>query len=146
MPQSSQQESRSSAEISTEIWPLLWIHNLSDIASAAPKAWETFQKGTPLLLMTSSWPLYSLFFVTSAKEVILSLFVCYQDLANTADQVSKRFGGIDPENGTNPGFFFSPHFPNSSREYFMELDEIWQNLWVCEIWCRLIEFKATDRA
>lgn len=46
MPHSSQQDSRSSAEISSEIFPPLWIHNLSDIASAAPKAcWESKETG-----------------------------------------------------------------------------------------------------
>lgn len=38
IPQSEQQVSRSSAEISKLTLPLLWIQILSDIASAAPKA------------------------------------------------------------------------------------------------------------
>lgn len=38
MPHSSQQDSRSSAEISREILLPLWIHSRSDMASAAPKA------------------------------------------------------------------------------------------------------------
>lgn len=38
IPHASQQLSRSSAEISKEVLPPLWMHNLSDIASAAPKA------------------------------------------------------------------------------------------------------------
>lgn len=39
MPQVSQQDSRSSDEISTLTLALLWIHTRSDMASAAPKAW-----------------------------------------------------------------------------------------------------------
>lgn len=45
MPHSSQQDSRSSAEICRETLPPLWIHNLSDIASTAPKACGKLKKG-----------------------------------------------------------------------------------------------------
>lgn len=40
MPQLSQQVSRSSEEISTLTFPLLWIHTRSEMASAAPNAWN----------------------------------------------------------------------------------------------------------
>lgn len=40
MPQLSQQVSRSSEEISTLTFPLLWMHTRSEMASAAPNAWN----------------------------------------------------------------------------------------------------------
>lgn len=59
MPHSSQQASRSSAEISTEILPPLWIHNLSDIASAAPKACVKIKPGT-----LRTWKLVMIFLMS----------------------------------------------------------------------------------
>lgn len=61
IPHSSQQDSRSSAEISREIfWPLA-IHSLSDIASAAPKACGKSKKGnTTERFWSLSWFYYCL--------------------------------------------------------------------------------------
>lgn len=61
IPHSSQQDSRSSAEISREILLPLWMHSLSDMASAAPKACGKLQKsiffashlGLPVCLVVS---------------------------------------------------------------------------------------------
>lgn len=70
MPHSSQQASRSSAEISTEILPPLWIHNLSDIASAAPKACVKIKPGT-----LRTWKLVMVFF--NVPPYLLYLVVVY---------------------------------------------------------------------
>lgn len=70
MPHSSQQASRSSAEISTEILPPLWIHNLSDIASAAPKACVKIKPGT-----LRTWKLIMIFF--NVPPYLLYLVVLY---------------------------------------------------------------------
>lgn len=65
MPHSSQQDNRSSVEISTEILALLWMHILSDIASAAPKAcgkstqvywFENIIVGSKIFTLLNSYP------------------------------------------------------------------------------------------
>lgn len=70
MPHSSQQDSRSSAEISTEILLPLWMQSLSDMASTAPKACGNLQKW--ILSFFSSFFLLPLYWITKNSHLGLS--------------------------------------------------------------------------